>query len=410
MMYLPRTKRIGITILLIGIVMSVFLYVTYAHTNDRICIAQKGSLDKALAISDADFLRSVAEVKGKAIEALKGQFNEENGLFTYLSHPNGDLSTRNNAIRQLLASRAIAVHSKQDASFEAMHRTNVEAVLALWYTEDEDRAYVYAFDKSKLGANAMLLRTLVASPFYNEYEEEARKLANGIVHLMNADGSFNPWYVEPGYEYDANYLLTFYSGEALVALLEYNTLANDDDLHRQIVKAADFYVQQYVTNIDVNYYPAYVPWHTLALNLLYKRTEDTRYADALFVLSDKLLEIQDRENFIGRFYNPETPEYGSPHVSSDAVYTEGFAYAYEIGIEVGDLEREKQYKEAIMLGFDNIKRLQFTSAWWNFFEDQETSQNISGGFRTHACKSSVRIDSIAHAIDGFTQIEAVFKP
>ncbi|MFT5036790.1 MAG: hypothetical protein ACI9VM_000355 [Candidatus Azotimanducaceae bacterium] len=403
-------KRTILGIVLGSVILSLFLIVSYAYTNDTICIVEKGTLSESLSVDRGEFIDLVSGTKYEALEALKNQFNPDTGFFTYNSHPNGEVSTTDNAIRQLLASRALAVHSVEIQDARAMHRQNLDTILTKLYKEEEDRAYVFAFEKSKLGANAMLLRTLVASPYYDEYEEQAEKLANGIVFLMNSDGSFRPWYIEPGYEYDADYLLTFYSGEALLALLEYNEMAENKVLMEKIVLSTDFYIDAYVTNIEKNYYPAYVPWHTQVLNLLHKKTGKEKYSDALFTLNDKLLEIQDRTEFIGRFYNSETPEYGSPHVSSDAVYTEGLAYALEIAQTVGDLARVQQYEEAIMLGYRNIKSLQHAPKWWNFFEDNKVSYGISGGFTTDSCSSWVRIDSIAHAIDGFEYIEAVFKP
>jgi hypothetical protein len=45
------------------------------------------------------------------------------------------------------------------------------------------------------------------------------------------------------------------------------------------------------------------------------------------VLNDKLLDEMlvfesDILDIVGRFYNPEFPQYGTPHSASDGVYTE----------------------------------------------------------------------------------------
>jgi len=43
----------------------------------------------------------------------------------------------------------------------------------------------------------------------------------GILSLIDKKGEFHPWLKEPDYEYDKDYLLTFYSGEAILSLVEY---------------------------------------------------------------------------------------------------------------------------------------------------------------------------------------------
>ena len=86
---------------------------------------------------------------------------------------------------------------------------------------------------------------------------------------------------------------------------------------------------------DEDYYPAFIPWHTQCLNKLYKITGDRKYSDAIFKITDKVITLQNQDgkpyiDFLGRFYNPDYSEYGTPHSASTAVYLEGVAYAYEV--------------------------------------------------------------------------------
>jgi len=143
---------------------------------------------------------------------------------------------------------------------------------------------------SKLGAIAILLRTLAASPILDTYKTQADKLAQTILDLQNSDGSFNPWWIEPTYAYDKEYLLTFYSGEGILGLIEYYLRTREQRRLDAAIKAQDYYLDRYVTQINENYYPAYVPRHTLSLYNLYILTQDARYADAIFTLNDKLID------------------------------------------------------------------------------------------------------------------------
>jgi uncharacterized protein YyaL (SSP411 family) len=351
------------------------------------------------------FLGEVYDARQLGLRWLVGNIRDK-GLFVYSFNPeSGELSDANNAIRQLMASRILAEESVEHWLLRGPHRRNLSFLITYWYQTDEERAYVFYDDKSKLGANAMLLRTFVASPYFEDYREEAAALARGILHLQHENGSFEPWYVEPDYAYDADYLLTFYSGEALLALVEYHEKTSDPAYLAAAERSADFYINRYVTHLAEHYYPAYVPWHTLAYNKLYKLTGEQKYADAIFVLNDKLLELQDTTQFVGRFYNPATPQYGSPHSSSDAVYTEGLAYAYEVAWLVGDGEHTERYKKAIELGVKNLIGLQYRES---ILENRFPRRTYLGAFRVRVDSPWIRVDTTQHAVDAFTKILEVF--
>jgi hypothetical protein len=330
---------------------------------------------------------------------------KSNGLFRYKYSPVTDeYPNTNNAIRQLMGSRLLAemVHEKPD--YLDLHRKNLDFHMRNWYRERGELEYVYYSGKSKLGANAMLLRTLVWSPDFDLYETQARKLVAGILHLMDERGAFRPWFIAPYYEYDADYLLTFYSGEALVALIEYYQKTNDPEAMEAALKAQDFYIHRYVDQMEEHYYPAYVPWHSIALNKLYKITREEKYVDALFAMNDKLLELQDRTREVGRFYNPDTPQYGGPHASSDGVYTEGLTYAYEIALLTGDKAHEWTYWKALSLAVPNLLKLQYkvrNSARY------KRPDRIIGSFRYSVGDSGIRVDTTQHTMDAYRTIQEV---
>lgn len=397
-----RNRIIGAFVLGALVVTGVTLWLLSVSGN--VCIARTGIEPPRAYAENGAFEGAVGEMRGEVLASLVRMFDSETGFFVYGLAPDGTRYNGNNDIRQLLASRVLAEESARDESLLPLHEENLRAIMREWYREEGGVGYVYAYGKSKLGANAMLLRVLAVSPLSGSYEEEAGKLVFGMLLLQNEDGSFEPWFREPGYEYDKNYLLTFYSGEAILALLEYEELTGDK-LSGDIAKRAqDFYLGEYVEQMDENYYPAYVPWHTLSLAKLYEKTKEERYRDAIFKLTDKLLELQDTEEFVGRFYNPETPQYGTPHASSDAVYTEGLATAYALAREVGDAERETRYRRALTRAFQNLKSLQFTAPWYRIFDDREVALRLTGGIQTGHCDSNIRIDSTAHTVDALNAL------
>ncbi len=336
---------------------------------------------------------------------------QESGAFTYVYNPSsGDYSTNNNMIRQLMGSRQLAEMASKDPTLEALHKKNLEQIFREWYQEENGQGMIVYKDKSKLGAIAMALRTLVYSPFYEQYENEAQALFESILFMQKETGAFSAWKIAPNYKYDEDYLLTFYSGEAILSVLEYYQKSGDKRALEVGTKAQDFYVKEYVDKLSENYYPAYVPWHTQSLHLLYKISQDEKYARAALTLNDELLKIQNTSglpcpDFLGRFYHPDFPQYGSPHSASDGVYVEGIAYAYELADWLGDEARKNTYKKAIEIGVHNLLYLQYkdSNSYYMAHPDR-----VKGAIRFRADDNRIRIDTTQHMMDAFRKILEIF--
>ena len=286
------------------------------------------------------------------------------------------------------------------------HRRNLGFVLKHWYRETgAELGHIRYAGKSKLGANAMALRALVASPdLERRYLLQAQRLARGIQSLADASGAFEPWFVKPKYPYDAQYLLTFYSGEAILALAEYALATGDLDAMRTAVRSQRFYLARYVDAIDRYYYPAYVPWHTQSLLLLHRETGEPTFARAVGLLNDTLLTFLDRTTYKGRFHDPAYPHYGPPHSAADAVYVESLAYAFELALEQADQMRVRRYGEAIILGLGHLVDLQYTTG---MVPPSADPARVVGAFRASVEDPEIRVDSVQHAIEAFGQVRSV---
>ena len=95
---------------------------------------------------------------------------KEKGCFNYIYDPStGEYSNKNNMIRQLMASRLLAELCQTNSSLGTLHQKNLDFIFEYWYKKDGELGYIFYNDKSKLGANAMALRTLVYSPFFDDY-------------------------------------------------------------------------------------------------------------------------------------------------------------------------------------------------------------------------------------------------
>jgi len=336
---------------------------------------------------------------------------DEEANFNYEYSPSeGKYSTSNNMIRQLMSSKWLAEKSSENDVLLQMHKVNLDFILSNWYREDGDLGYIYFGDKSKIGAIGMALRFLVFSPYFDQYKDEAEKLANTMMYLQGDDGSLRAWYIEPDYSYDEKDLLTYYSGEAILSLVELYEKTGNEKYLDAAVKSQDYYVHEYVDLIDENYFPAYVPWHTISLYKLYLITGSDRYRDAIFTLNDRLIQMQNQDgkpyiDFLGRFYDPVHPEYGVPFSGSTAVYVEGLTYAYELAELAGDYERMYEYKKAILLGVHNLINLQFDEADMYYLSHPE---RVEGALRYGVDDNRIRIDTTQHTIDAFIRVLDVF--
>ncbi|NBD37940.1 MAG: hypothetical protein GVY10_05160 [Verrucomicrobia bacterium] len=341
------------------------------------------------------------EVKEAAEEWLLENFRDK-GLFIYRYHPpTARRPDRNNTIRQLMASIIVARRAQEDPEWMDLHRRNLRFVDRWWYREDAFGGYIFYNEKSKLGANALYLRTLLASPMYPDLQNRARKVFDGILALQSLDGSFSPWYDEPPYAYDRERLLYFYSGEALLALVEYWEKTGDALAEEAAIRSAAYYLDRYVDGMEDHYYPAYVPWHTLCYEKLYRLTGKERYLAAVFKMNDRLLQLLDREAFPGRFYNPQTPEYGNPHAASDGIYLESLAIACRLARETGERIRTQLYEDAIRLAVGYLHRLQIREIQPNW---KAPPHRYLGAIPRRTNSRWIRVDNMQHAIDGMEQV------
>jgi len=335
-----------------------------------------------------------------------------NGYFNYEYDPSkGEYIKKDNELRQLLCSRWLAEKSKENETIKQMHKINLEYIIRNWYKEDNNFGYIFFDNKSKLGSIAMALRVLVYSPFFENYREEAIKLANTILKLQNEDGSFKAWYIEPDYSYNEDELLKFYSGEAILSLVELYKEIGEQKYLDSAIKAQDFYLIKYVEQMEENYYPGYVPWHTKSLYELYLINKSDKYADAIFKLNDEIIKMQNQDgkpyiDYLGRFYDPDRPEYGTPFSGSTAVDIDGLIDAYKMAELKSDVDRMYEYKKSIFLGAHNLINLQFDGPDMYYLGHPE---RVEGAIRYAEGNNRIRIDSTQHTIDAFSKILDVFK-
>jgi hypothetical protein len=112
---------------------------------------------------------SLEESYAAALEWFLQQV-DTSGLFAYAYDADGEVDRlNNNEIRQLMAGRLLAELSLENLTAYALHKRNLAAILNEWYRTNGQISYIEYDGVSKLGANAMALRLLTASPMLGEH-------------------------------------------------------------------------------------------------------------------------------------------------------------------------------------------------------------------------------------------------
>lgn len=321
----------------------------------------------------------------------------EDGRMVYSYFPSrGNESQANNMIRQWMATIAlqrIAAERQEEALSERVQR-NTRYNLDLSYRDENGFGLIADPDGDvKLGAVALAALALGQSAERSVFASEEAALRRTVDHLWQSDGSFETFYLPAGRSDNQN----FYPGEAL--LLWAVTLDDelDADLLDRFMRSFDYYRAWHREQPN----PAFVPWHTMAYEKVWRITRDPELRDFVFEMNDWLLTMQQwseapAPDTAGRFYRPDRPDFGPPHASSDGVYLEGLIAAYRLAVEVGDAARSEAYRTAIARGLRHLMQLQFADSVDMYYVSKRNA--VAGGLRTTVYDNVIRVDNVQHGL------------
>ncbi len=346
-----------------------------------------------------------SEIAGLA-SSLAGWFVQNmspEGELPYKIYPSSPAQQvrQNNTIRQLMATVCIHRYAEFVDSDELRDcaRRNLTFNLRSFYQEVENIGTIAFNGSAKLGASAMAALAIYEQEGLNgSHAHELDMLLRGIDNLWCNDGAFRTFHFPVGRNDNQN----FYPGEALcfwAQLLE-DTL--DSALLDRFLKSFRYYRNFHRANPN----PAFVPWHTMAYYAVWKITGDAELADFIFEMNDWLLDMQQIESapcadFVGRFYNPDRPDFGPPHASSTAVYLEGLIDAYCLAMQHGQEIRRKRYLRSINRGMQNLNTLFLEGSFSDIFPTPAAQRN--GSIKTNPYDNVIRIDNMQHTIAAFTK-------
>lgn len=327
---------------------------------------------------------------------------QPDGRMVYMYFPSrGDESRDNNMIRQFMATlclQRIANREKTDEAREQALR-NLRYNFSHFYLLDGDKGLIDERGKRKLGGIALAALAIVESPHRAEFAEQEAALKRTVESMQQPDGSFRTFYGT-----DRNDNQNFYPGEAL---LLWATLLAEDPGNTALAQRFQNAFLYYRTWHRENVNPAFIPWHTQAYFLVWKRTQDEALRDFMFEMNDTLAGFQQWDeapypDLRGRYYDPDRRSFGPPHASSTGVYLEGLTDARMLARMVGDKEREARYSQVIKRSLRSLMQLQFQDDVDTFYISKKA--RVLGGVRTNEYDNAIRVDNVQHSLMGLQKL------
>jgi hypothetical protein len=321
---------------------------------------------------------------------------DDEGALPYKYWPSaGSYSKADNPIRRFMASVAFnrMANSLGRQDMRVAARKNLSHNLKRFYHYESGAGTITWQGSVKLGSLALAALAILESPFADSWAEELTQLRRTINSLWQPSGAFRT-FLQPAERNDNQ---NFYPGEALLFWATSLQQRRDEQLLDQALKSYSHYRSHFLQNPN----PAFVPWHTQALSILFKITGETSLRDFIFDMNDWLLPHQQwgashDADYWGRFYTPAKPEYGPPHASATGVYLEGLVDALVLARDVNDTGRAKSYEFAINCGIRSLAQLQYRDELEAYYVHHK--DRVLGAIRTESDNNEIRIDNLQHGL------------
>ena len=321
---------------------------------------------------------------------------DQHGRLPYKYWPgNGRYAQTNNTIRQYLATLALLKHARTlgGEHQRAKAEMRLQKELAATYVVHDGYAAISDKNGIKLGAIALAGLALLHSRRSHRWRREWERLYAATRRLWTPSGAFRT-FMAPSWRNDNQ---NFYPGEALLFWAELYRRECDPRLRRDLDRALSYYRRWHLDNPN----PAFVPWHTQVCARMYAATGGRGYLDHIIAMNDWLLPLQQWDNapypdMRGRFHDPRRPDFGPPHASSTAVYTEGLIAAAGAARAAGDTAHAVLYARAARRGLSHLRQLQYLDVTDLFRLSHP--ERVFGALRTEVYDLTVRVDSVAHAL------------
>jgi len=322
---------------------------------------------------------------------------DDEGLLTYIYNVyrdrRDDPDTGVALIRRLAGTSILAELGRffEDAAYTAAAKRSIDYSLAKYYRDDAEQgfAYLQVGEDATLAPAAFVVLSLVAMDRPEFRAREKAALLRFLLAMEDREKGFlYPAYLPDkltGFERKEIY----YPGEALTALMA----AYERTAAPELLAVAERVFPYYRGLFDrASKKASLAPWMSKAYTAAFLATGERKYAEFVLRMNDYLATCQQGPDAkypdkIGSFFS-------SGSSCSAGVFVEGLVEAYRVAEALGDEDRMRTYRDAVLLGLRFLLQCQYRPE--NLFTAPNPSR-ASGGVRTSVYDTSVRIDAMQHA-------------
>jgi hypothetical protein len=321
---------------------------------------------------------------------------DENGLYNYIyDDDKSEYLIYNNIYHQIKNSLVIAELSRFNDTIKEIHKTNLEYIIDNFYKENNNNGFIVFENESELGLNAIVLRTILLSPFYEEYKEYSNRLVKTVLMMQNDNGSFQHDYLLN----NTKKLDVFHSDKAIMSLIDMYMITGNKTYLNQSILSQNYFIKNYFIKPNEAYHATLIPGHTKSLSKLYDITNDDLYLSIVKVLNDLILDHQEKKDIssIGHFIDLIIDGKNFTNSSIDGYITESLAHLFEV-LEYNESVNISKYKIGLILGNFNLINLQY----------DDNDEKTNGAIKSSKKNNQIRIDSTQNTIYAYLKILDVF--
>lgn len=261
---------------------------------------------------------------------------------------------RRAAVRQWLVTWALGRLASRDATVQEAYIRNLRFNLNRTYRTDGVKGYVSEGSRFPLGGLAIAGMALLEGAAPKDTRIIQESLSLGLPDFQTDLGHLQG-FLDPSLE-DRNQ--SYYPGEALLfwaRLLADKPNQKGLELAR---KSFLYYRKVFQEDRDLES----IPWLSLANYQMWLTTEDREYADFLFLLADTTAPNFAWDSSLAPdLWGQYQREDRFPSVNTTGAQMLGLATAYRTAVDLAETERAEVYRQAMLKGFYQLLRLQYTT-------------------------------------------------
>jgi hypothetical protein len=277
----------------------------------------------------------------QSISWLKYNLNQDNLFNETYNFSSNTSSIKPEVISQFNAAVILSNLSNSNNSYLLTHEKNINQIIKNYYIEINNTGFFMENNESNLELNILGLNMIVDSPFYQDYQKIASKIATEILNNQNQSGKLI-FKNQSLSDYDE----LIYAYLMIVSLTKYY----ERSYNPIYFNAANTTYEYYVTIINQLNNPLLLPSKINMLSYKFYITNNEDLKFEILNLGEELIKKQEikKLNSIGSFNENKSD------IIFNALATESLAKIYKMTDEDNDTDNKSIFRKHMLLSIYNI--------------------------------------------------------